>query len=209
MGRLRTSTRSHSHCWASTQNQPVNGTNHFTLSFMSAPYIPHLTKPSGKDTVFLTLSGSRSSNPDDFYATVPTDAERTRRFFRCRIAADLRSRHRPAIHLQRHAQRDSAHGSRGISRSLHRPRRSCSYFPEPNLPAGSTINGYNYHLLTTAQSNTTQAGIRYNRSLGANATQPGGRGWSRAAAGAADRRIRAFARASISTTTGLTRPRIW
>jgi hypothetical protein len=38
------------------------------------------------------------------------------------------------------------------------------------------VNGYNYHLLTTAQSNTTSAGIRYNRSLGANATQPGGRG---------------------------------
>ena len=35
---------------------------------MSAPYIPHLTKPSGKDTVFLTLAGSRSSTPDDFYA---------------------------------------------------------------------------------------------------------------------------------------------
>ncbi len=83
-----------------------------------------------------------------------------------------------------------------------------SYFPEPNLPAGSTINGYNYHLLTTAQSNTTQAGIRYNRSLGANATQPGGRGGS-GGGSAADRRIRAFARASTSTTTGPTRPRIW
>ena len=33
---------------------------------MSAPYIPHLTKPSGKDTVFLTLAGSRTSTPDDF-----------------------------------------------------------------------------------------------------------------------------------------------
>ena len=37
-------------------------------------------------------------------------------------------------------------------------------------------NGYNYHVITTAQSNSTNAGIRYNRSLGANATQPGGRG---------------------------------
>ena len=49
------------------------------------------------------------------------------------------------------------------------------YFPEPNLAAGNSLNN-NYHLLTTAQSNTTNAGIRYNRSLGANATQPGGRG---------------------------------
>src|SRR5208282_5338202 len=51
-----------------------------------------------------------------------------------------------------------------------------AFYPEPNLPAGSTINGYNYHLLTTGQSNSTNAGIRYNRSLGANAAQPRGRG---------------------------------
>jgi hypothetical protein len=49
-------------------------------------------------------------------------------------------------------------------------------FPAAEPANGSTINGYNYHLLTTAQSNSTKAGIRYNRSLGANATQPGGRG---------------------------------
>ncbi len=50
--------------------------------------------------------------------------------------------------------------------------RLLKYFPEPNLP-GDTQN---YHLLSTAQSNTTQAGVRYMRGLGANATQPGGRG---------------------------------
>jgi hypothetical protein len=59
-----------------SQEQPASGTNRFGLTFMSAPYIPGLTKPSGKDTVFLTLSGSRSSSPLDEYATVPTDAER-------------------------------------------------------------------------------------------------------------------------------------
>src|SRR5208282_3707771 len=59
-----------------SQEQPASGTNRFGLTFMSEPYIPHLTKPSGKDTVFLTLSGQRSSNPIDEYATVPTDEER-------------------------------------------------------------------------------------------------------------------------------------
>jgi hypothetical protein len=159
------------------QNQPVNGTNHFTLSFISAPYIPHLTKPSGKDTVFLTLSGSRSSNPDDFYATVPTDAERTGNF----SAAGL-----PPIYDPVTGQQFIYNGTpnvippTGAAGQSISPQAAAllSYFPEPNLPAGSTINGYNYHLLTTAQSNTTQAGIRYNRSLGANATQPGGRGGS-------------------------------
>jgi carboxypeptidase family protein len=159
------------------QNQPVNGTNHFTLSFMSAPYIPHLRKPSGKDTIFLTLSGSRSSNPDDFYATVPTDAERTGDF----SAAGLPPIYDP-VTSQQFIYNSTPNvipptGAAGQSISPQ-SKALLSYFPEPNLPAGSTINGYNYHLLTTAQSNSTQAGIRYNRSLGANATQPGGRGGS-------------------------------
>src|ERR1019366_5152435 len=58
------------------QNQPASGSNRFGITFMSAPYLPGLTKPSGKDTMFLTLSGTRSSNPLDEYATVPTEAER-------------------------------------------------------------------------------------------------------------------------------------
>ncbi len=49
------------------------------------------------------------------------------------------------------------------------------FFPEPNLPGDIQ----NYHLLTTAQTNTSQAGVRYLRSLGKNATLPGGRGGGR------------------------------
>ena len=157
------------------QIQPPNGTNRFTLSFMGAPYVPHLTKPSGKDTVFLTVSGTRSSSPDDFYATVPTDAER---------AGDFSAAGFPPIYDPVTGQQFIYNGTpnviptTGAAGQSISPEASAllSYFPDPNLPAGSTINGYNYHLLTTAQSNSTQAGIRYNRSLGANATQPGGRG---------------------------------
>ncbi len=36
------------------------------------------------------------------------------------------------------------------------------------------MNNYNYHLLTTAQSNSTQVGVRYMRALGKNATMLGG-----------------------------------
>ena len=153
------------------QIQPPNGSNRFTLSFMSAPYIPHLTKPSGKDTVFLTLSGTRSSLPDDFYATVPTLAERGGDF------TGLPPIYDPVTGQQFTGNMIPATGAAGESVS---PQSTAllNYFPEPNLPAGGTINGYNYHLLTTAQSNSTQAGIRYNRSLGANATQPGARGGS-------------------------------
>lgn len=56
--------------------QPDSGTNNFGLTLMSAPYIPHLTKPSGKDTAFVSLQGQRNSTPISEYATVPTDAER-------------------------------------------------------------------------------------------------------------------------------------
>ena len=58
------------------QLPPAYGSNRFGITFMSAPYLPHFTKPSGKDSVFLTLSGSRQSTPLDQYATVPTDAQR-------------------------------------------------------------------------------------------------------------------------------------
>ena len=157
------------------QIQPPNGSNKFTLSFMSAPYIPHLTKPSGKDTVFLTLSGTRQSTPDDFYATVPTDAERTGDF----SAAGLPPIYDPVTGQQfiYNATPNVIPPTGAAGQSISPQAMALlNYFPAPNLPAGSTINGYNYHLLTTAQSNSTQAGIRYNRSLGANATQPGGRG---------------------------------
>ncbi len=157
------------------QNQPANGTNRFTLSLMSEPYIPHLTKPSGKDTVFFTLNGSRSSTPDDYYATLPTDAERTGDF----SAAGLAPIYNPVT-----GQQFIYNGTPNVIPATGAMGQSVSpqaaallkYFPGPNLPAGSTINGYNYHLLTTGQTNSTNGGVRYNRSLGANATQPGGRG---------------------------------
>jgi hypothetical protein len=123
--------------------QPASGTNRFGLTFMSAPYIPHFTKPSGKDTMFLTLSGQRSSNPLNEYATVPTEAER-------------------------------AGSVEGVGTITVDPvaKKLLHYFPEPT-PA-LVGNAQNYHLLTTAQSNTTQAGVRYMRSLGKNATLLGG-----------------------------------
>ena len=152
-----------------SQKQPASGSNRFGLTFMSAPYIPGLTKPSGKDTVFLTLSGSRSSNPVDDYATVPTDAERVGDF----SAAGL-----PAIFDPTTRQQFSSGGAANIippDRISQQAKALLQYFPEPNIP--NSIQ--NYHLLTTAQTNATQAGIRYMRSIGANASPfgLGGRGF--------------------------------
>ena len=101
---------------------------------MSAPYIPHLTKPSGKDTVFLTLCGSRSSIAGRFLRHGSHRCGTRGRFFSRWIAADLRSRHRPAIHLQRHAQRDSSHGSRGSVHLSAGHGASCAIFPSRICP---------------------------------------------------------------------------
>ena len=146
------------------QEQPASGTNRFGLTFMSAPYIPGLTKPSGKDTVFLTLSGTRSSSPEDEYGNVPTDAERTGSF----AATGLAPIYDPTT-----GQQFSSNGVANVipaSRLASQALALLNYFPQPNAPG----DVQNYHLLTTAQSNTTQAGVRYMRGLGANATQPGG-----------------------------------
>jgi trimeric autotransporter adhesin len=128
------------------QEQPASGTNRFGITFMGAPYIPGLTKPSGKDTVFLNVSGARNSNPVDQYATVPT--------------AEQRAGNIPGVS--------------GTITPVPEAVALLNYIPLPNLP-GETQN---YHLLTTQQQNTTQAGVRYMRGLGANATPFGfgGRG---------------------------------
>jgi hypothetical protein len=136
-----------------SQEQPPSGSNRFGITFMSEPYLPHLTKPSGKDTIFLTLSGTRASLPSDQYATVPTDTERA-----------------GAVSQQAKWLLTCPNPYENENEPTCQP-----FFPEPNLP-GATQN---YHLLTTAQTNTTQAGARYLRSLGKNATLPGGRGGGR------------------------------
>lgn len=152
------------------QSQPASGTNRFGLTFMTAPYIPHFTKPSGQDTVFLTLSGSRSSNLLDQYATVPTDAERLGDF----SAAGL-----PSIFNPANFQQFNYNGTPNVipPSLIAAPAAALmKFFPEPNLAAGSASSNYNYHLFTTAQSNQTQAGVRYMRTLGKNSGLFNGRG---------------------------------
>ncbi|MGO9432937.1 MAG: TonB-dependent receptor domain-containing protein [Terracidiphilus sp.] len=149
------------------QEQPTSGTNRFGLTFISAPYIPGLTKPSNKDTMFLTLSGTRSSSPLDEYATVPTDAEKS---------GDFSAPGSPAIYDPTSFQQFMSNGVANVIPSTRISPQAAAlmkYFPEPNLPG--TVQ--NYHLLSTAQTNTTQAGARYMRSLGSSPLLgSGGRG---------------------------------
>jgi len=142
--------------------KPASGTNRFGITFMSAPYIPGWTKPSGKDTVFLTLSGQRSSTPQDSYATVPTADERGGNF----SASGLPLIYDPATQTQ------FASNVIPQARIAAQATALLNYFPSPNL--SQTVNNYNYRLLTTQQTNQTQAGVRYMRALGRDATLTGG-----------------------------------
>ena len=125
--------------------QPDYGSNQFGATFIGEPFIPKLTKPSGKDTVFLTLSGTRSSTPSDQYAVVPDPLK---------------------------GQRGSC--SSTISTTQSAACNLLTFFPLPNLANNS--QGYNYYFASTAQSNSTQAGFRYIRSIGPNAPLPSGGG---------------------------------
>jgi trimeric autotransporter adhesin len=159
------------------ESQPASGTNRFGLTLMTAPYLPHLTKPSGKDTIFFTLSDSRSSSPQDFYETVPTLAERS---------GDFSASGLPVIYDPVTQQQFVYNGTANVIPSSYfttpeakAAQALLAYLPQPNLTGASVVNNYNYHLLTTAQSNSTQAGIRYMRGLGANAALQNMRGGRR------------------------------
>ncbi|MFC5862335.1 TonB-dependent receptor domain-containing protein [Acidicapsa dinghuensis] len=127
--------------------QPNYGSNQFGITLMGEPFIPKLVKPSGKDTVFLNISGTRSSTPFDQYAVVPTQAQRGS------CSNTLTSSQSAACNL-------------------------LTFFPLPNL---TNNESYNYYFASTAQSNSTQAGFRYMRAFGPNASLPsgGGRGGGR------------------------------
>jgi hypothetical protein len=130
------------------ETQPGYGSNQFGLTFIGEPYIPKLTKPTGKDTLFLTLSGHRNSTPFDQYALVPTAAQRGS------CPTTITAQSSPACNL-------------------------LTFYPMPNL--SETNQDYNYYFASTAQSNTTQAGVRYNRAIGSTPlpTRGGGGGGRR------------------------------
>ena len=150
-----------------SQAQPASGTNRFGISFMSAPYIPGLTKPSGKDTIFLTLSGQRNSTPVDDYAIVPTAAERAGDFSNSGLIIYDPTTGAPFPNNKI----PSGVGGRISAQAT----ALLNYFPTQNLT--QLVDNYNYHLLSTQQTNQTQFGARYMRTLGKNASLPGtGRG---------------------------------
>ena len=148
-----------------TVSQPSYASNRFGLTFIGAPYIPHILTNDRRDFLFFTLSGQRSSSPFDQYGTVPLAAERTGNFQGLTTPGGLpitiydpgcypgdpnagkpfpQQHHPSAVHLA------AGHCSAEV--------RSRGQF------ARSTQN---YHLLSSAQTNTTTLGARLIHNFGA------------------------------------------
>ncbi len=131
-------------------------TNHYGLTIVGAPFIPKLTKPSGKDFVFLTLAGQHSTNPVNEYGTVPTNLERSGNF------SDLVGPNGAIIPIYNPAT-GQPFPNNTISTPLSPQALAVlNYLPAQNLP-GATQN---YRLLTTSGTNTDNIGVRWNHSFG-------------------------------------------
>lgn len=152
-------------------NQPAYASNHFGLTFAGAPYIPKVLEHDTKDFLFFTLAGNLSSSPFNQYGTVPTPAERTGDL------SALTSQNGTPIPIYNPATSPTPCTANGnvpgqqfignvIPASCIAPQTMglLNYIPPPNLSGAFQ----NYQRITTNQTNTTNVGLRYVRSFGAN-----------------------------------------
>jgi hypothetical protein len=150
--------------------QPAYSTNRFGLTFLSAPYIPKILTNDKHDFLFLTLSGTRNSSPFDQYGTVPTPVERAGDFSALTTPAGAPiTIYNPAnsgCTANGNTPGTPFNGNLIPSQCIVSQAGSLlNYVPPPTLP-GST---FNYQRLTSAQTNTTQVGVRLMHSFGSNA----------------------------------------
>jgi hypothetical protein len=141
-----------------TEQQPSYAQNQFGLTFMGAPYIPHLIEHDTKDVIFFNGSGTRSSSPFSQYATVPTALER---------GGDLAGLttqegapitiYDPITHLP------FPNNIIPADRISAQAKALLNYIPQQNLQG----QFQNYQRLTSSESNTTRIGVRFLHSFGA------------------------------------------
>ena len=149
--------------------KPAYSNNRFGVSFTGSPSIPGLLKANTKQFIFLNVTGARNTNPQNYYGTVPTLAERAGDFSGYTQNVNGVPAAVPIY--------DSATGRQFAGNVIPTQRLSqqalslLNYYPAPNIPLIGT-QGYNYQTITTAGSNASQAALRYVRNFGA--TPPGG-----------------------------------
>lgn len=158
--------------------QPAYSSNRFGLNLTGSPYIPGLFKPSNKQFVFLSLTGSRNSNPVNLYGTVPTDAQRTGDF--SGFSRTVSGRPTPITIYDPQTGLPfgcTAAGQTGCATNMIPASRLSAqasallnYYPHANQATTGvtdTAQNYNYQRVTTAGQNSAQAAARYARNFGA------------------------------------------
>ena len=146
--------------------------NSFGLSFTGTPSIPGLVKENPKQFVYLSVTGQRNITPENFYGTVPTDAERAGDF------SSLTERAGGAIvpvTLYNPFTGQPIPGNNFANAGLAISPQALAlmrYYPAPNIPVTGN-QGYNYQTVTTAGANKATAALRYVRNFG----QGGGGGF--------------------------------
>jgi trimeric autotransporter adhesin len=147
---------------AQKEPQPSYAQNQFGLTFLGTPYIPHLIEHDTKDTIFLNITGQRSSSPFSQYGSVPTAAERT---------GDLSSlttqEGTPVTIYDRNTGLPFPNNVIPAARIAPQATALLTFLPLPNLSG----QFQNYQRLASSESNNTRIGVRFIHSFG---NSPGG-----------------------------------
>ena len=141
--------------------KPAYSTNQFGVTFAGSPFIPGLIKPSTKQFVFFNFTGRRNTTPQNLYATVPTEAERSGDF----------SQLNTPIYDPATGQQFQCNGVVNVicgNRISSQANSLLKYYPTPNIAAVGQ-QGYNYQTITSAGQNSTSLSSRYVRNFGQNA----------------------------------------
>ena len=143
--------------------QPNYHSNHFGLTIVGAPYIPHLIEHDTKDFLFFTVAAQRSTSPFDQYGTVPDAQERAGNLSALTTPGGL-----PITVYDPRTGQPFPNNTLRQDRISPQAQALLNYVPLPNLPAGSLVGGnaQNYQRLTTAGNNMTTLGLRYVRNFG-------------------------------------------
>ncbi len=149
--------------------EPAYATNRFGATLFAPPYIPKLLTHDTNDILFLTMFLTRSSQPFDQYATVPTLAERGGDF-----SALTTQRGTPITIYDPSGSSCTAGGNTPgqpfidntipASCIASQAQALLNYVPQPDPNLPGTIQ--NYQRLASASTNTTNIGIRFMHTFG-------------------------------------------
>ena len=137
--------------------QPSYASNQFGLTFIGAPYIPHLITHDTKDVIFFNITGQRSSSPFSQYGSVPTAAEREGN-----LSGLTTQQGAPITIYDPSTGAPFPNNTIPAARIASQATALLTYVPAPTLPG----QFQNYQRLASSESNSTRLGLRFLHSFG-------------------------------------------